>query len=231
VPTHTPTKGVATPAPDPASPCAAAFERRELHEPYQKHGGKARYTLSTEELHGYLAAIGIADLCIPHELGAPFINVDWDRAHGADAGRMISLGFEGSYSGSGWSDAFILYATYDFAIGAMYDTFARPEDRDAVWAGTMPTGAVPATIEVDGVQGFVRFKSADFAFSRWWVYKTFVFPGETDYVAVVYDLGFFDGDTDWDALIQDLGEGAYPPERQGTVALVDALAMSLKFHK
>jgi hypothetical protein len=220
---------VATPTPDPSSPCATTFERRELREPYQKHSDQARYTLSTEELNGYLAAMGIAELCIPHELGAPFLNVDWDSDPGpADAGRMISLGFEGSYPGSGWSEVFILYATYDFAVGAMYDTYARPEDRDAVRNGTMP-----GAIEVDGAQGFVRFKPANFGFDRRAMYKTYVFPFETDYVAIVYDLGDFGADTDWDALIQDLSEGAYPypPEQQRTIAWVDAMATSLRFQR
>jgi hypothetical protein len=229
MPAHTPTVA-ATPTLDPSSPCATTFERRELRTPYQKYGDQARYTLSAEELNTYLAAMGVAELCIPPAFGAPFINVDWDSDQGAaDIGRMISLGFEEFYTGSGWSEAFILYATYDFAIGAMVDTFAGPEDHDAIQNGTIPAGTGPGTIVVNGVQGFVRFKPADFGYDRRDLYKTFVFPFETGYVAIVYHLGDFDADTDWDALIQDLTEGAYPPEQRSTVALVDALAMSLKF--
>ena len=105
----------------------------------------------------------------------------------------------------------------------MYDTYARPEDRDAIENGTMP-----GLIEVNGVKGFVRFRAADSGFDGRVIFKAFVFPRETDYVAIVYELGYLNADTDWDALIQGLTERAYiyTPEQQSTVALVDALAMS-----
>jgi hypothetical protein len=229
-PTPTPTQ-TSTPSPtqDPSALCRTSFARHELREPYQKHGGKARYTLSAKELHAYLDAMGVAELCIPPALGAPFLNVDWDSAGGvgvAERGRMISVGFEATYTGGGWSEAFLLYATYDFAAGVMYDTYARPQDRDALRNGTMP-----GAFEVNGVQGFVRFHPSNFGYHRRDVYKTIVYPFETDYVAVVYHLGDWPADADWDALIQDLSAGAYPPDRQpqATVALVDTLAGSLRF--
>jgi hypothetical protein len=210
----------------PVAPCATVFESRELREPYQRPEDRARYTLSTDELKAYLTVMEIAELCIPPEFGAPFLNVDWDSAQGtAVSGRMISLGFEDLYPGAGWSRAFLLYATYDFATGSEYDIFAKPEDRDAVRNGTLPN-----VIEANGVKGFVRFKPSDYSFGARTLFKTFVYPFETGYVAVVYALGDYDAASDRDALIQDFEKGAYPPELQGMVALVDALATSLKFH-
>jgi hypothetical protein len=151
--------------------------------------------------------------------------VDWNSAQGA-IGRMVSLGFEALYTGGGWSQAFILYATYDFAIGSEYDTFARPEDRVVLEKGSMPD-----TIEVDGVKGFVRFHVSPYGLGGHTMYKCFVFPDETGYVAVVYELGQLRADADWAALIEDLSRGAYPPELQETVVLVDGLAMSLVFKR
>jgi hypothetical protein len=62
------------------------------------------------------------------------------------------------------------------------------------------------------------------------MYKTFVFPFETGYVAVVYRLGDYGPDADWDAPIREL-EGAYPPQVQEMVALFDALAISARFQR
>lgn len=64
--TITPTKETATATP-PSFDCQAAFERRELEEPYQRQtANQPRYTLSTDELNYYLGLMGI-----PVELGAP----------------------------------------------------------------------------------------------------------------------------------------------------------------
>jgi hypothetical protein len=209
----------------PTAPCVTTFEQRELREPYQRREDQARYTLSTDELNHYLAKMGVADLCIPPQFGAPFINAEWDSARGtAVTGRMISLGFEDLYHGAGWSRASLLYASYDFATGSEYDIFANPEDRDAVRNGTMPD-----MMEVHGAKGFVRFKPSDYGFATRTLYKATVFPHEAGYVAVAFALGDYDAASDWDAMIQDFAKGAYPPEMQGTVALVDAFVASLTF--
>jgi hypothetical protein len=209
----------------PAASCVTAFEQRELREPYQRWHDQARYTLSTDELSRYLHTMGIAGLCIPPEFGSPFLNVDWDSTQGtAVTGQMISLGFEDLYTSAGWSRAFLLYATYDFATGSEYDVFASSQDRDAVRSGTMP-----GLIQGNGVKGFVRFKPSDYSFGNRTLYKAFVFPYDVGYVAVVYALGDYEDSSDWDALIQDFSKGAYPPETQAVVALVDAFAASLTF--
>lgn len=204
--------------------CAEAFDHRELRQPYQPRDGQPRYTLSAEELDAYLAVMGLESLCIPEELGAPFLNVDWDSAASSTVtGRMISLGFEDTYTGAGWSDGYLLYATYDFAAGSEYDTFAALEDRDALRGGTMP-----GALEVNGVPGFVRFQPS-LCYGACWMYRTVVFPFETSYVAVVYKVGAYNVEADWSALEQALQDGAYPPERRRTVATMDWLAQSLRF--
>lgn len=138
--------------------CATSFERRELKEPYQRYyRDQPRYTLSTEELNGYLAVMGIKSLCIPLRLGAPFVNVDWDSQRMDATGRLLSIGFENLYHGSGWSSAYIEYVTYDFVVGSEYNIFATPDDREAVRQGTMPN-----MIEIGGAKGFTRFQSVVF---------------------------------------------------------------------
>lgn len=43
--------------------------------------------------------MGIESLCLPEDLGAPFINVDWNGADiPAATGRMVSIGFEELYA-------------------------------------------------------------------------------------------------------------------------------------
>jgi len=106
------TQETATATP-PSFDCQAAFERRELEEPYQRQTtNQPRYTLSTDELNNYLELMGILSHFIPVELGAPFLSVDWDSAqNSATTGRMVSLSFENLYPGAGCSDGFLLYST------------------------------------------------------------------------------------------------------------------------
>ena len=214
----------ATPGTMPAIECATLFEKRELREPYQRqYQGQTRYTLSMEELNEYLAVMGIEFLCIPQQLGAPFINVDWDEAtYPGATGRMISLGFEDLYPGSGWSEGFILYSTYDFSVGAEYDRFATHEDREA-----LIQGSVPDMIEVDGVKGFIRFYEGGYAESPR-VYKTYVFPFETSYIAVVHFLGVYNSE-DASAFIEKIKTEGYPAELLPSAQAIDFMARTLQF--
>ena len=91
-PTAVPSPPPTSTSPPPSLQCASNFERRELREPYQRRSGQPRYTLSEDELNAYLAVMGIESLCIPLELGAPFVNVDWDsKKTPSTTGRMLSL--------------------------------------------------------------------------------------------------------------------------------------------
>jgi hypothetical protein len=56
----------------PTAPCVTTFERRELREPVQHGDDQARTTLSTDELNGYLATMGVAAPCIPPQFGDLF---------------------------------------------------------------------------------------------------------------------------------------------------------------
>jgi hypothetical protein len=181
--------------------------------------------LAEDELNAYLAVMGIESLCIPLELGAPFLNVDWDSEKTpSTTGRMLSIGFEDLYPGAGWSDGYLLYATYNFATGSEYDTFATREDWEAV-----QNNLVPELIEVDGVKGFVRVKPATFCFQNCFVFKTFIFPFDTHYVAVVYNVGAYDADADLDRIIQRLEAGEIPTDRQAQVEAMDRLVTSIQF--
>jgi len=221
--TIAPTEVVATATP-PSFDCQTAFVQRELEEPYQRHtANQSRYTLSTDELNDYLSLMGIQSLCIPVELGAPFLSVDWDSAqNSAPTGRMVSLSFENLYPGAGWSDGFLLYSTYNFATGSEYDKFARLEDRDAVRDDTAAN-----MIEVNGVKGFIRFWPG-LSYGNIPIYKTYVFPFENTYVAVVYNLGAFDP-AEVDRSIQEFQAGKYPADQLAPLEMMDFLANSLRF--
>ncbi len=209
--------------PTAATNCLTSFEQRELNEPDQHvKENQPRHTLSKEELADYLALMGITSWCIPEELGAPFLNVDWDSRQipGAE-GRMVSLGFENLYPGSGWSSGFVLYSTYDFKMGTEYDVFARLEDRDALMQG-----ALPDRVDVNGVPGFTRIMSGLYP-ETLLVQKAVVFPFETDYVAVVYQ--FWGSDPDDANTVQQIRDGNYPAEQAQQAQALDELIHSLHF--
>jgi hypothetical protein len=223
--TQAPPAASPTPAPTatPGLNCTAAFEKRELKAPYQhQEGNQPRYTLSAEELSSYLQVMGVSALCIPQEFGAPFLNVDWDSAVVPSArGRMISLGFENLYPGAGWSEIYLLYSTYDFSFGSEYDRFASLKDLQAVQDGSMAN-----LFEVDGVKGFLRYK-AGISYGSVPLYKTYVFPFENYYVALVEVLGYA-GD-DWEAALARLQAGEVPADKQASEALFDRILETLKF--
>lgn len=202
--------------------CQHVFASHELKKPY--NGTGERFTLSTEDLEGYLKLSGVRSLCIPPEYGAPFINADWDSAKMPATGRMVSLGFENLYHGAGWSDIFLVYSTYDFKFGTEYDRFASTKDRDALRSHQMA-----GEIEVDGKAGFVRFYPSMFGYEDQpqIFYKTWVFPFENDYVAVVYNLGAYEGDTAGN--LARLESGFYPDGRPLDTGLFDQVAGSIRF--
>ena len=210
----------------PGAPCVQAFERRELKQPYQTTTGQPRYTLSTQELNQLLAEMGVASVCIPPEVGAPFINADWSAAYGtAQSGRMLSLGFEGLYHGAGWSDGSIVYSTYDFAAGTEYETWATAEDREVLALSSV------TPIEINGALGFVRIKPAELALGARPVYLTYVFPRANDYVAVVYTLGEYDANQDIAPLIAQFQGADYPADRAAMAATFDQMKATLRWTK
>jgi len=222
-PTIVPTQETATVTPS-SFECQAAFERRELTEPYQRQtANQPRYTLSTDELNSYLDLMGIQSLCIPAELGAPFLSVDWNSVQNpATTGRMISISFENLYPGAGWSDGFLLYSTYEFSTGSEYDKFASLKDRDAVRNHT-----AASMIEINGVEGFIRFWPG-LSYGNIPIYKTYVLPFENHYIAVIYKLGVFDP-AEVDSAIQEFQAGRYPTDRLAPLEMMDFLATSLRF--
>jgi len=213
-PTATP-----TPTATEAFECLETFEARPVQT-----DGEPRTALSAEEWESYLNLMGIQSLCIPVELGAPFLNADWDSAKIPATGRMVSIGFEHLYHGEGWSDMFLLYSTYDFTMGTEFDRFATLEDRDA-----LRNHSLANKIQINGTSGFIRFQTGMPAYEGQpqIMYRTAVFPFENDYVAVVYNLGAFDGDAR--ELIQKFEQGDYPARRAAQVEMMDFLVNSLRF--
>ena len=215
---------VITPNPTPRPSireCQQDFPSRELKKPY--NGDGPRFVLSKEELDAYLDLMSIQSLCIPPEIGAPFLNVDWDSAKFPAKGRMVSLGFEDTYSGAGWSEIYLLYASYDFSTGSEFEQFARLSDRDALLMHSQ-TGE----LQINGTPAFTRY------FKSMWgyegqpqvVYKIYVIPFESMYIAVVLNLGAFDNA---DAAISKFEVGEYSTELAAKIKLLDSLAYSLHF--
>ena len=185
-----------------------------------------RYTLSAEAFHTYFDDMAISSICVPAQLGALYLNVDWNSADlGHVTGRMLSLGFTELYAGPGWGDGYMVYATYDFAAGTEYDVFAGPADWEAVVRGNLQ-GVDP--IEVDGARGFIRFQRG-LCYGSCRVYRVIIFPFEAHYIAIVQALGEYDGDVDWEDLVDQLREGDFPPTWQAPMAAMDVLAQSLRF--
>jgi hypothetical protein len=187
---------------------------------------EARYPLSAEEVQAYLTVMGIAAICVPPELGGLYLNVDWNEAEiGAVTGRMVSLGFTELYQGSGWGRGYLVYATYDFAAGTEYDTFAGTEDYEAMRRGDPPEGDL---VEAGDIQGFVRFHRG-LCYGTCTVHRTIIFPFETHYIAIVQALGELGGGDDWDDLPARLRAGQFPPAWDLPLPAVDTLAQSLRF--
>jgi len=221
-PTPTATSISIVETPPPATEdveCLETFEARPIQT-----DGEPRTALSAEEWEGYLNLMGIQSLCVPVELGAPFLNADWDSAKIPATGRMVSIGFERLYHGEGWSDMFLLYSTYDFTMGTEFDHFATLEDRDA-----LRNHSLANEIQINGISGFIRFKTAMSTYEGQpqVIYRTAVFPFEDDYVAVVYNLGAFAGDVQ--ELIQKFEQGDYPAGCAAQVEIMDFLVNSLRF--
>lgn len=212
----------------PATPTFVPFECQTAFSAHEANGSTSgsgtRITLSAEAWTSYLNQMGIESLCVPLELGAPFVNADWDQARMPATGRMISIGFENFYRGSGWSDIYLVYSTYDFTTGTEFDRFASLEDRDA-----LRDHAAAGEVEVGGIRGILRFMPSQWGYENQpqIVYKTWVFPFENHYLAVVYNLGAFDGDVnEW---ILRLQRDEYPIDQTPYIKMLDFLARSLRF--
>jgi hypothetical protein len=211
-----------SPKPEPTlQRCQEIFQSRELKLPYT--GTAPRYVLSKTELDAYLSLMGIQSLCIPSELGAPFLNVDWDSAKIPAKGRMISLGFENTYSGAGWSEIYLLYSTYDFSTGSEFERFARLSDWD-----TLRSHAKTGEVELNGTPAFTHYFKSMWGYENQpqVVYKIYVIPFESAYLAVVLDTGAYD---DADAAIGKFDNGEIPTELAVKMKIMDSLAYSLHF--
>ncbi len=190
VPTSTATSApTETPLPTitPSPVCQTHFEHRELREPY-KHGinNTPRFTLDENELKAYYQLMHIESLCIPPEAGVPFINADWSVEGGvASQGRMVSLGFENTYSGSGWSAIYLVYSTFDFSGGTEYVKFMTSKELSAYRGNTLEG----ITLLQDGL-GFTRYMPG-WGYETYPIFKTYTYPFDTDYTALVIKLGDF----------------------------------------
>jgi len=217
VPAATPVVETDTDVPDDFA-CQETFEARAI-----KTGGKPHLALSAREWNGYLNLMGIRSICLPLQIGAPYVNADWDSTTMPATGRMVSIGFENFQHGAGWSDLFLLYSTYDFITGTEYDRFAELPDRDSLRSHSLAN-----EIEVNGIRGFIRFKAAAWTYEGQpqIVYRSAVFPFENAYVAIVYKLGAGDADE----MNRKFEQGEYPADLLPNLQLMDFLVNSLQFN-
>lgn len=218
-PTHTPTFIFTN---IPPSTCQTAFEHRELREPYRRGtDDMPRFTLNTAELQTYYDLMHIESLCLPPEVGPPFINADWNVGMQPSVrGRMVSLGFEDTYSGSGWSRIFLVYSTYDFSAGTEYDRFMTADEWTTFQAGTLKG----VELLPDG-RGFTRYK-AGLYFGSYPIYKTHVFPFEDGYAALVINLGTYEGE--FDTEVAGIQQGELPDDVIPWLPVFEQMAASLK---
>lgn len=214
--------GKPTSSPTPAPVCQSTFEHRELREPY-KHSmnNEPRFTLDAAKLESYFRLMNVTALCVPPEAGAPFINVDWNAETGTAArGRMISLGFEGAYAGSGWSDIYLVYSTYDFSAGTEYDRFMTRDEWDGYKANTL-----------EGIQrlpvgnGFIRYK-AGLGYDTYPLFKTLVLPREDGYTALVVKLGTSEEEVS--VALDRLYKGTLPETAAQWLPVFETMAESIR---
>lgn len=236
--THAPVESTEEPAPatststpsvlptlDPsAPPCLEGIERRELVYPYERSSGDSRFTFSQEEFDEYMGLIGIESLCIPSEFGMPYLYVDWNDLGDPPVaiGRRVDIGFERQFHRSLSGEARIVYSTYDFEVGSEYEIFATEADLQLV-----RTGSSPDPIEVDGVSGFIRYH-AGIPMGTASVYKTYIFPFDTYFIAFVHNLGSYEYDQ-VAGVIQEMEAGTHPDLMHPNVPLLDLLVSSIQF--
>ncbi|MGD8751653.1 MAG: hypothetical protein PVG14_09545, partial [Anaerolineales bacterium] len=122
----------------------------------------------------------------------------------------------------GWSQGYLVYATYDFSFGSEYEVFASPKDFDQV-----KNKSIPNLINADGVSGFVRFH-AGIPMGKQMIMKTYIFPFEHHYLAAVINLAAYDP-ADVPNILLEMEAGRHPDLMNENVALMDQLVSSIRF--
>jgi hypothetical protein len=191
--------------------CNINYTHHELTAPYRqdKYNPQPVYTLAPEEFQTLVAELGIASVCVPEGVDAPYAVFDWKVDDGsAQQGRMTTLSFDA------WREAQIVYATYDFIKGTEYDQFATAKDYEA--------------IKNTSAGGFERIL-VGLCYGKCTVYKTFIFPYPDHYAAVTLNLGAYDYGTSVDSQVQKFNAGEYPAELQDDLTRFDILVRGMKF--
>ena len=205
--------------------CAADFDGHPIPDLYRVEGDPIRHAYSEQEFYEALAQMGIQDICLPGELGAPFEIVDWNENEmPATQGRMLVIGFDGMLNGGRWSDGFLVYSTYDFLVGTEYEIFATDEDRTA-----LNSGSIGDPIVVGGAVGFKRVLPSAYSFGTRSIYLSYVFPFEDSYVAVVYLIGDAEISDIENTSIATILEEISDEDDQRNGAVMEFLANSLDF--
>jgi len=168
--------------------CYSSYSKKPLSSEVRKPNNFPRYTIPSYSLETYLYQMSINDICIPYELGYPYINVDWNElVHTSEKGRLISIGFDNLYNDNSWSKIFLLYSTYDFVGGLDYDPIMTEVDWEKYRKNNLEN-----TEELQNGKGFVLYKQG-FGSENYPIYKADVYPLEDGYISLVINLGIFSG--------------------------------------
>lgn len=220
----TPHSSAGLPSPR-SSECLGELARSNPGTPPSDPGAPIGEPLSPEQLSDYLRIMGIDSFCIPPSLGQPTLNIDWNDLTDPPIaiGRMVSIGFDGLDAGAyGWGKGFILYSTYNFAVGSEYEVFATVDDLRSTRDHSMPR-----MIALDGVDGFLRY-TPGIAMGTQPVYLTYVFPFDSFYIAAVLSLGSYDPSLVSD-IVSQMEAGQHPDLANPDVAPFKELVSSIRF--
>jgi len=196
-------------------------ENEDVEKPKETPMPFPKLDMPEEELEEYLSILGISSYSAPEEWGPMYVGLDWDNQdenvyfnsagntvlYKADSGRRITLGFENFFLDNGWDNPSIVYQTYDFSIGAGFNTYATESDYQSV------------------EQGSVEYKWH----SRFEAIEMITLFAFEDYsVAVVYQL---EGDytENYEQVIEDLYAGVYLEADKAKLKLMDEFVASLEF--
>jgi hypothetical protein len=174
--------------------------------------------LAAAELADYLTQAGVIELCLPPELGAPILDIDWNAAVDpptAKAGRWIQIGFDGI------DGLYFIFATYDLAVDSEHTTYASRADYEALQAGVRENAIV-----VNGTPGFL-FVGDAYGFLE----KAYVFPFAKHYVAIVYRLKDEENPEDQEALKAAITHPPYPTERTQELHTLDEMMASIRLRE
>lgn len=174
--------------------------------------------LYAKELADYLKQMGVIEICLPGQLGAPSLEGDWNAAEespAAKAGRRIEIAFDGI------EGLRLVFATYDFVGDGNYVVHATAADHEALLAGEHDNAIVingqPGFLFIDEPEGLVE--------------KAYVFPLSDHYVALSYRVEKGTNTGDLTAFAEAIRHPPYPQELAQELNVMDGVLATLRLRE